>query len=48
MSSFGQYSLSGTVKDAKTKEALTGVNVYIPATKQGAVTDIDGKFQIKN
>ncbi len=45
---FGQYHLSGTVKDAKTKENLTGVSIYIPATKQGTVTDIDGKFQIKN
>ena len=45
--SFGQYSLSGTVKDAKTKEPLAGVSIYIPATKQGAVSDLDGKFQFE-
>lgn len=46
--SSAQYSLSGIVKDAKTKEILTGVSIYIPAIKQGTVTDLDGKFQIKN
>ena len=45
--SFGQYSLSGVVKDAKTKEPLAGVSVYIPATKQGTVTNLDGKFQFE-
>jgi len=43
-----QYTLSGKVKDAQNKEALTGVNVYIPSVKKGTVTDINGNYTFKN
>src|SRR5574338_786551 len=41
-------NLSGLVKDAKTGEALPGVNVIIKGTYYGAATDIHGKFRINN
>ncbi len=41
-------TLSGTVKDASTGEALPGVNVIIKGTYYGAATDINGKYSIKN
>ena len=43
-----QYRLSGTVKDAKTGQELPGVTVYVIQTKQGTVTDLDGRFVLKN
>ncbi len=43
-----QHTLTGTVKDAQSKEALTGVNVFIPSIDKGTVTDIDGHFTLKN
>ena len=45
---FAQYSLSGTIRDTKTKESLAGVSIYIPVSNQGTASDLDGKFQIKN
>lgn len=41
-------NLSGTVTDAKTGEALPGVNVIIKGTYYGAATDFNGKFKINN
>ena len=41
-------TLSGTVKDASTGEALPGVNVIIKGTYYGAATDVNGKYTIKN
>ncbi len=41
-------NLSGVVKDAKTGDALPGVNVIIKGTYYGAATDINGKFRINN
>ena len=41
-------NLSGTIKDAKTGEALPGVNVIIKGTYYGSATDINGKFKINN
>jgi len=43
-----QYDLTGLVKDAKTKNPLGGVAVYIPQLKKGSITNFDGKFEIKN
>jgi outer membrane receptor protein involved in Fe transport len=40
--------LSGTVKDAKTHEALMGCNVTILGTKMGATTTDDGSFFVLN
>lgn len=41
-------SISGTIVDAKTKEAIIGGSVLIQGTQLGTSTDIDGKFIIKN
>ncbi|HUM51361.1 MAG TPA: SusC/RagA family TonB-linked outer membrane protein [Chitinophagales bacterium] len=40
-------SLSGTIKDAATGEALIGVNVTGKGTTIGTVTDIDGKYSLE-
>lgn len=45
---FSQGSISGTITDAKTKEAIIGANVVIQGTTTGAQTDVDGKFLIPN
>ncbi|MEO7089170.1 MAG: TonB-dependent receptor [Bacteroidia bacterium] len=41
-------TLSGTITDADTKEAIPGVAVYIPDLKEGAVSDINGVYKISN
>ncbi len=43
-----QYKLKGRVIDKTTQEALTGVAVYIPQTKQGTITDINGLYEINS
>jgi outer membrane receptor for ferrienterochelin and colicin len=40
--------ITGTITDAKTKEALVGVNVSLVGTSMGAVTNIDGEYTIIN
>lgn len=45
---FGQGSISGTVTDDKTGEAVIGANVVIQGTQVGSSTDIEGKFLITN
>jgi len=40
--------IAGTVIDARTQEALAGVNVQIKGTYMGAATDLDGQFLIAN
>lgn len=42
-----QYTVSGTISDVRTKEALPFSNVLIQGTAQGAVSDIDGKFSLQ-
>ena len=37
-------TVSGTIKDGKTNEALFGATVVIKGTTQGGLTDMDGKF----
>ena len=45
---FAQGSISGTVTDSKTGEAIIGGSVLIQGTQLGASTDIEGKFLINN
>jgi TonB-dependent starch-binding outer membrane protein SusC len=40
------FTITGTVVDAKTQEALVGINVTIRNTKLGASSNKDGKFSI--
>ncbi|MGE5314236.1 MAG: TonB-dependent receptor [Acidobacteriota bacterium] len=40
--------ISGTVRDAQTREPLVGVNVRIIGTSFGAVTDVEGAYFILN
>lgn len=40
--------LSGKVLDARTLEPLPGATVYLADAKTGAVTDINGKYSIRN
>lgn len=40
-------TLTGTVIDASTGEALIGVNVRVKGTTVGTITDLDGNFSIK-
>lgn len=39
--------LKGVVRDADSGQPLIGANVFIPNTKIGAVTDVEGRFSIK-
>ncbi len=40
--------INGVVKSAVTQEPLTGTNILVVGTTYGAISDIDGKFIIKN
>ncbi len=42
-----QFELTGTVKD-NNGQAMIGANVYIAKTFQGATTDLDGRYNIRN
>ena len=46
LGTFQQNTVKGTVKDATTGEALTGVTVVVKGTTTGQLTDINGKFSI--
>ena len=41
-------SIRGTIKDAKTKDALIGATVLIEGTQIGAAADVDGNFTLLN
>jgi len=41
-------TIAGKVTDAKTKDALAGINVLIKGTSLGAATENDGKYTIRN
>ncbi|MBN2667508.1 MAG: TonB-dependent receptor [Bacteroidales bacterium] len=43
-----QVTVSGTVTDAATGDAMPGVNIQVKGTSQGAITDIAGKYSIAN
>ncbi|EON79102.1 TonB-dependent receptor [Lunatimonas lonarensis] len=40
-------AIKGVVKDATSKETIIGANVLIEGTSQGAATDFDGGFEIR-
>ncbi len=42
------YKLTGNVTDEYTGEALIGTNIYIKALNLGAVSDMNGKYEITN
>ncbi|MFN8284983.1 MAG: TonB-dependent receptor [Chitinophagales bacterium] len=42
-----EITVKGKITDKETKEPLIGANVQIKGTNYGAVTDLDGKFEIK-
>lgn len=42
----GQATIQGTVKDARTREALPFVNVLLEGTTTGSTTDLEGKFTV--
>lgn len=41
-------SVRGSIKDAKTKEALIGATIMIEGTQIGAAADVDGNFTLAN
>ena len=41
-----QTTVQGTVTDAESGEALTGVNIVISGTLEGTTTDLDGRFEL--
>ncbi len=47
MTAFGQGTITGTILDEETGEALIGANVVIEGTTTGTATDFDGKYQFK-
>ncbi len=45
---FCQNEISGKITDARTKESLRSVSIYIPDLKTGTVSGADGFYSIKN
>lgn len=43
----GYYTVSGVVKDAKTKSKLVFASVSVPGTSTGIITNSDGEFTLK-
>ena len=41
-----QHTYSGKVFDTETREPLAGVNITVPGTTTGTVTDLTGTFQL--
>lgn len=48
LSAQSKGTITGTVIDKSTGETLIGANVILQGTKQGASTDIEGKFRINS
>ncbi|GAA4453515.1 hypothetical protein GCM10023189_18710 [Nibrella saemangeumensis] len=44
---YAQQLYKGVVRDARTREPLAFVSLAVQGTKQGTLTDLDGRFQIK-
>lgn len=44
---FAQNAITGTIKDKATGETLPGANILIEGTTIGAITDLNGKYEIK-
>lgn len=47
IAAFGQVTISGQVTDARSGEALIGVNVLVKGTVLGTITDVEGNFNLK-
>lgn len=47
-SAWAQFTISGEVRDAKTKTALVGATVQLENQNRGATTDEQGRFELKN
>ena len=45
---FAQQTLKGVVKEKATGEGLPGVSLIVKGTTNGAFTDFDGNFELKN
>ena len=45
---FAQNTVSGTVSDASTGDALPGANVVLEGTSMGAAASSDGTYSISN
>jgi TonB-dependent starch-binding outer membrane protein SusC len=45
--SFGQNIIKGSIKDASNNDPIIGASVFVKGTQNGAVTNIDGEFEIK-
>jgi len=43
---FSQLTVSGKVKDKKTKEVLSGVDIVVKGTTKGTTSDFDGNYSI--
>ncbi|HSI89718.1 MAG TPA: carboxypeptidase-like regulatory domain-containing protein, partial [Adhaeribacter sp.] len=41
-----QYTVSGTLRDAASGEALIGATAFIPSLSKGATTDISGNYKL--
>lgn len=48
MVSYGQYKLTGIVRDSVTRETMPGVNVIIASENIETVTNADGEFEIES
>jgi hypothetical protein len=46
--SYGQYKLTGIVRDSVTEEAMPGVNVIIASQNKETVTNSNGEFEIES
>jgi iron complex outermembrane recepter protein len=44
--SFGQTKINGQIKDKDNNEPLVGVSVLLKGTQTGAITDVDGKYEL--
>jgi iron complex outermembrane receptor protein len=47
-SAWAQFTISGEVRDAKTKTALVGATIQLENQNRGATSDEQGRFELKN
>lgn len=45
---YSQNQLNGIVTDVDSGEPVFSANIYFPSLEKGAITDVDGKFSIRN
>jgi len=48
VNTYAQSTLQGVIIDKTTNEKIIGAEVYIPALKIGAISDIEGNYYLKN